>query len=117
MALLGDFLQDSQVSFLDKPACGAGVLIGVNITSLQSVIPLSMFGIALEWTEGGPLLSFDCCSPPWYNLFSLPSLSTAVKVKDSSLIFTKKIQSTQLPKLHLQAIENLISKLICSVLF
>ena len=52
LALLGDFLQDSQVSFLDKPACGAGVLIGVNITSLQSVIPLSMFGIALVDRKG-----------------------------------------------------------------
>ena len=63
MALLGDFLQDSQVSFLDKPACGAGVLIGVNITSLQSVIPLSMFGIALEWTEWRPLLLLTVAHP------------------------------------------------------
>ena len=58
LVLLGGFLKDSQVSFLDKPACGAGVLIGVNITSLRSFIPLLMFGfhVALEWMERG--LSF-----------------------------------------------------------
>ena len=56
MALPGGFLSDSQVSFLDKPACGAGVLIGINIRSLQSFIPLLIIHVALEWMERG--LSF-----------------------------------------------------------
>ena len=68
----------------------------------------------------GPLLSFDCCLPSWYNCFSLPSFSTAVKIKDGSLIFTEKILSTHL-HLHLHQLywlsKNLISRLMCSVLF
>ena len=115
----GDFLQDSQVSFLDKPACGAGVLIGVNITSLQSVIPLSMFGIALEWTEGGHLLSFDCCSPPWYNFFFSPQSFQCCKSQRQQLNFHQENTEYSVAKTTpaLQAIEDLISKLICSVLF
>ena len=58
MALPGGFLLDSQVSFLDKPACGAGVLIGINIRSLRSFIALLMFElhVALGGMERG--LSF-----------------------------------------------------------
>ena len=115
MALLGDFLQDSQVSFLDKPACGAGVLIGVNITSLRSFIPLLMFGlhVALEWMERGPLLSFECCLPPWYNFFSLPCFSIAINFHRENTEYSP----TPTPTPALLAIEYMISILICSLLF
>ena len=122
MALPGDFLQDSQVSFLDKPACGAGVLIGVKITSLRSFIPLLMFGlhVALEWMERGPLLSFDCCLPPLVQLLFSPQLFHCCKNQRWQLNFhleNTEYSPTPTPTPALLAIENMISRLICSVLF
>ena len=95
MALPGGFLSDSQVSFLDKPACGAGVLIGINIRSLQSFIPLLMFGlhVALEWMERGLSFLLTVAYPLGTISFHSPAFPLP-------LIFTEKILSTHL-HLHL----------------
>ena len=95
MALPGGFLLDSQVSFLDKPACGAGVLIGINIRSLQSFIPLLMFGlhVAPEWMERGLSFLLTVAYPLGTIAFHSPAFPLP-------LIFTEKILSTHL-HLHL----------------
>ena len=63
----------------------------------------------------GPLLSFDCCLPPWYNFFSLPSFSIAINFHRENTEYSPTPTPTPTPALL--AIENMISILLCSVLF
>ena len=79
---------------------------------LAIVYPTShvWFGVRVDggvWGEGKaniyspipiPLLNFDCCTPPWCNFLSLPSLPLPLKSEMAGIIFAEKILSTCLPK-------------------
>ena len=80
---------------------------------MQSFVQLAMFDLDLESTMGGwreakiftphptPLLIFLLLLTPKVQISFSPQPSVAIKIKDDSHNFAKKILSTCFPKLHL----------------
>ena len=85
------------------------------LRSMQSFVQLAMFDLDLESTMGGwreakiftppphptPLLIFLLLLTPKVQISFSPQPSVAIKIKDDSHNFAKKILSTCFPKLHL----------------